>query len=1008
MAAADEIAIKLGINVTEFKKALAEANTSVKNLKKEGDGDFLDGFKKAKRSVNDLRDAVAGAGIGIAVAKFFETAIEAANKSTDATDKNAAAVREFGRSIEEIKGVGASVAVATVGFFNRIGGAIGDALVVLRGFGNGQLEGAKAAIAGLKLVEETARGAEEVERRLADVRKKYGAEFEAITKGLADEEKKRQEVLLQGVTLEQTEGRLLTQRADLTEKLNASNLKQIERRRIELQLSQNRTDLDKVDLALRKERAAAEEKASEVEKKAFEDYAKAAADRRKEQSLSADLESQLFTLRKKSAEAAQAQGQTDLSVTALQTKELIQQLAVAQQREKIAGSLAPAERANLEELRKQLVAYEAQITAKKALIAASNARDPQEAKLLAQLQSQASALNQQIAGLEKRAGVTNNFTEAEAKFLAQLQQQKIAIFDQLELLEKRAKVPNTLTAEETALLEPLREQARTYTLLIGLMKDRKGTGTAQTAEELAYLDALTASAGKIVQQIDALRNRNAASVGFSAEEAKILSVSEANAEAIQRQIDALRTRQNSSVGLSETETANLATLERESTVLLEQVARLKDRQTATGNLASVENAVLLQWEAQQKALLSHVETMRSRKNATDEQRNADVALLATLVEQKNATEAQIAASSKNSVVIDANAKAVVKMTAAEKERQAILELLATKQKQNVELKELEAKIQREGINPALAAQYEQLKLNTEATNAQLLAKQRVSLGIKEDLELFKLQAKNAAALTEAERVRKDELVLQTKEKKLQIEIEGLQAKLLEGTITPKEEERLKTLIKQTEEIGKQIKAKEDLAKVIQDKVQPAEEGVKVEFQGQILKVGDLIDAKTRLALTTAGIELGAEQKITAEIAAQIKAKNDLKSISGTITNTGDIGSLTPEALTALFVKLNRDLTAETAKTLTQRQDTIIEASLRQQIQAIQVELEKRRDFERALDFLGSGKTEVKFGQSEFNRLQQLFSPDAQKQAATGINKISAILERTFPEAARNVRGLPVT
>ena len=113
-------------------------------------------------------------------------------------------------------------------------------------------------------------------------------------------------------------------------------------------------------------------------------------------------------------------------------------------------------------------------------------------------------------------------------------------------------------------------------------------------------------------------------------------------------------------------------------------------------------------------------TMRTRKGVTEEQRAADEKQLETLVAAKAATEAQIEAQLKGKVVIEANAKAVVQMTAAEKERQAILELLATKQRQNVELKELEARIQKEGINPALAAEYEQLKLNVEATNAQLL------------------------------------------------------------------------------------------------------------------------------------------------------------------------------------------------------------------------------------------------------------------------------------------------
>lgn len=997
----EEIAIKLGIDVTAFKAALADANTSVKKLKKEGEGDFFDGFKQAKKSLGDLKNAVAAAGIGAAVANFFQVAIDAANKSTDATDKNAAAVREFARGLEEAKGIGASVAVATVGFFNRIGAAIGDGIVILKAFGHGQLEGAKNAVAGLRLVEETGKAAEEVERRLAEVRKKHGAEFLSITKELADLEKKRAEQQLQGLTVYETEANLAKKLGDLRAKLATFDGEAIDRRRLALQVAQAQFELEKVNLAVRKERAQEEKKAAEDEKKAFEEYAKAAADRRKEQSLSAEKEAQLFALRKKAADAAATQGQTDLSITALQTRQMVLQLEIQKERAKAAGSLSPAERANLEELRKQSAEIAAQITAKKALIAASNARDPLETKLLGQLQAQASALNAQIAGLEKRAGVTNNFTEAEAKFLAQLQQQKTAIFDQIALLEKRAATPNTITAEETALLAPLKEQARTYTLLIGLMKERKGTGTAQTAEEVSYLDALKASATTIVTQVEQLRTRNAASLGLRESEAKTLAQWEEQSNALVDQIEALEKRQNSSTGINEAEAERLATLIREEEVIGRQIESMRERHTATGNLAGVENAVLLQWEAQQKALATQVETMRSRKSVTEEQRAADVARLETLVQAKAATEAQIEAQQKGKVVIEANAQAVVKMTAAEKERQAILELLATKQKQNVELKELEARIQKEGINPALAAEYKQLQLNVEATNQQLLAKQKVSLGVKEDLELFKLQAKNQLSLTEQERVRKDELVLQTKEKRLQIEIEGLHGKLLDGTITPAEEKKLASLIKQTVEVGKQITANQDLAKVITNKVQPAEDELSVEFDGQVLKVGQLIDAKTRAALTASGIQLDGEKKITAEIIKQVEESNKL--IKGKITNTGDIGGLDNSALSSLLIKLNRDLSTQLASSLTQRQDTVIEASLKAQIAAIQKELDTRKDFQRALDFLGSGKTQVQFGQSEFNRLQGLVNPDLQKQTANGITKITDILSRTFPEAARNVR-----
>ncbi len=1005
----DEIAVKLGINVGDFKAALADAGAAVKKLKKEGDDpDFFGSFKTAKKAVNDLRDLFVGGAIGRAVVDFFQTAIDAANKSTDATDKNAAAVRDFARGLDEIKGVGANVAVATVGFFNRIGSAIGDGLVILRAFGQGQLEGAKNAVAGLKQVEETARAAEEVESRLAAVRKKFGAEYQQITKDLADSEKKKQEQQLQGLTVYETEANLTKQVAALREKLNAGDLQQIDRRRLTLQLAQTQLELDKTNLQVRKDRAAAEKKAAEDEQKAIEEFTKASEERRKQQSLSADLEAQLFELRKKAAAAAATQGQTDLSIQQLQTKQLFEQMEIAKARAKATRELTPAEQENLAQLVRQSVELNQQITQKKALLAASNNRQPAEDKLLATLQAQAERIDTQIKGLEARSGVTSNFTAAEAVFLGQLEKQKRAIFEQIALLEERAKVPNTLTKEEEALLRPLLEQGKVYTFLIEKIKERKGSGAAQTAEELEYLDALKKSSATLANQIEQLRTRNNASSGLTETEAKTLAGWEAQSARLREQIDILRERQNSSGGISEIEAATLATWERENSVLTEQIARMRDRQTATGNLAGIENAVLLQWEAQQKALAGQIETMRTRKAVTEEQRAADQARLASLLEAARATEAQILKQKEGGVIIQANAEATVKMTAAEKERLELLGLLKARQELIFEQKRLEEKIQKEGINPDLADALKIVTATIAENDKQIAQRQKISLGIKEDLELFVLQSKNVAALTESERIRLDVLTLVSKEKRLQIEIETLHGKLMEGTITPQEKEKLARLINQTDEIRKQIAAKQELAKVVTNQVTPAEEGVTVEYDGQIFKVGQLIDAKTRLAATTAGVVLGSEERITAELAEQLRIAEQIrKSRSITVTTTGDIGTLDDSALRELNASIKKQLAFLEASSLTQRQDTAEEAILRAQVLAIQKEMDKRREFERAIDLLGSGKTQVMFGQAEFNRLQQLWNPDAQNQTAAGINKISNILEKTFPEAARTVRNLPL-
>jgi hypothetical protein len=231
-------------------------------------------------------------------------------------------------------------------------------------------------------------------------------------------------------------------------------------------------------------------------------------------------------------------------------------------------------------------------------------------------------------------------------------------------------------------------------------------------------------------------------------------------------------------------------------------------------------------------------------------------------------------------------------------------------------------------------------------------------------------------------------VLQTKEKRLQIEIGTLEGKLLDGTITPAEQKRLLTIIKQKEEIEKQIAAKQELASTISNRVVPAQ--------------------NTLSAAIQAGSEQMSEEARQATILADEleRAAAAKKSISGTVTNTGDIGTLDNAALRELNISINKQLTFLQSQSLTQRQDTVEEALLKAQVAAIQKELESRRDFIRVSDLLGSAKAQVQLGSDTFNRLSQLLSPDLQKQTASGITKISSILERTFPEAARNVRNPP--
>lgn len=777
MAAADEIAIKLGIKVGEFNAALADANASVKKLKKEGEGDFFGGFKSAKKSVNDLKDALVAGGIATAVVSFFNAAIEAANKSTDATNKNAAAVREFGKGIEEIKSVGANVAVATVGFFNRIGSSIGDLINTTVAFTKGGLAGALEQEKVARVVEETAKAADAAERRLAEVRKKNGAEFLAITKELADIEKKSQEQKLKGADAQTTELNLVAKMTELRTKAATVENDAIERRRVALDIAKTQLALDEANLAAKKENQAVIAKIAEEEKR------------------HADI---------------------------------------------LAKNLSNEER--ISKLRRDVADAEFAV-----ISATGNALKTNEA----------------ILALKK--------------------------------------AQNALSEEEQR-------------ILIETNKQRSLGGD---------LDA----------QLFLLRKKN------------------------------------SSEGIAdEKERLTVITLQNQELLVQRNISELLAKESARGGLSIEEKAILNSLQEQQQTI-------------------------AAMIVQRQTV---------NRIVLDSGA-ATAKATASEKEALAVLELQAAKAENLAKQKDILAKIQSETVTPAETATLELLRQQSTQLDLQIVQKQKISLGIKEDLELFVLQQKNAAALTESERLRKEELILQTKEKILQKEIEVLYGKLMDNTITPAEKEQLNQLIKQSQEIGKQITAKQDLSKFTTGQQLPAEEKITGSYREQIGMIGDIITEKDKAIFKAAGVQLQGEQRITEELKEQLRLAEARANVRVSVTQEGDIGNLNNAALKELILKLEKDIAFLQATTTTGFKSTPEILILQNALANATKELDLRKDFERVSELLGSGKAEVQFGSKTFDRLSQLLNPDLQKQTANGISNISTILSRVFPDAALNIR-----
>lgn len=366
MAAVDEIAIKLGVRTGELKAALSDANAQIKTFKKASEGDGNDGLikhvKGVTKSFADFKQFLAASGITAAVVGFFNLAIESAQKSTDATNTNAAAVREFAKGLEEAKGAVGEFAVLAVGTFNKLGAAIGDAINIGRSFIENGTEGFEVWARNQDMLAATAKAAEEAEKRLADTRKKHGAEFEAITRELLALEKKSQEQRLKGMDVYETQRNLEQQLFNLLMQQKAAQNDAITSRRLAVEVAKTQLALDDANLAVKKDQAAQEKKQAEERRKAKEEEDKAEREELKRRALDLEFEREIFVIEQKRADQRTQAERERLKVLQLQKDEKWAQRDIDNLLEKsITDGLTPAEEKRLAELIKQDKKLEEQI-----------------------------------------------------------------------------------------------------------------------------------------------------------------------------------------------------------------------------------------------------------------------------------------------------------------------------------------------------------------------------------------------------------------------------------------------------------------------------------------------------------------------------------------------------------------------------------------------------------------------------------------------------------------------
>jgi len=120
-------------------------------------------------------------------------------------------------------------------------------------------------------------------------------------------------------------------------------------------------------------------------------------------------------------------------------------------------------------------------------------------------------------------------------------------------------------------------------------------------------------------------------------------------------------------------------------------------------------------------------------------------------------------------------------------------------------------LEKKRLETQLEERRQQLATAQDEQEKQALEMRRkAALSLEDELDKFELQRKAAAGLTDDEHARLNLLKLQTEEKKVFVEIEELEKKLVDGTITPAEKDRLHALIKQDQAIRSQIGALKNL------------------------------------------------------------------------------------------------------------------------------------------------------------------------------------------------------
>ena len=238
---AAEIAAKLGLDTTQFKAALADADVSLKGMAGSGAtsmGGLTDAIHETHSAMRLFHQFMVAGGIVEAIKGFYTTAIDYADKQKHSTDDNVLAVQRFGAELQDQQGLIGASTTYILGGAVQLGENLGDMF-------NIATEGWDSWAHGEEVLKATQIDADAAAEALAQSQR-HAKEWAEATKEIAEAQKELNTYIETHKTLAQQVNDVLADMAKEYNIINGTTATALEKRQAEAKLAQDNLQLVKL------------------------------------------------------------------------------------------------------------------------------------------------------------------------------------------------------------------------------------------------------------------------------------------------------------------------------------------------------------------------------------------------------------------------------------------------------------------------------------------------------------------------------------------------------------------------------------------------------------------------------------------------------------------------------------------------------------------------------------------------------------------------------------------